>query len=94
MPIFHNFHITKFFTFFLVNVQANIVCKEMGFLSAASFSVKSKYGSVPSSFSFGKISCSGDESSLNECSQFLDKAYCFRDYGGAGVACKDNGGMT
>ena len=62
----------------------------MGFLSAASFSVKSKYGSVPSSFAYGKISCSGDESSLNECSQsdetiivgqiFLEQYYVVWDF--------------
>jgi hypothetical protein len=65
----------------------------LGFLAALSFSVKSEFGLVPTNYSLGAIDCSGNEMSLDECSSVTSNGQCWGN-GGAGVVCKDSGGMT
>ena len=67
-------------------MQANVVCKQLGFQEAEYFTTESKFGKVTEDFSFDQVECSGQEESLDDC-KHDDTEDCGADEA-AGVVCK------
>jgi hypothetical protein len=53
-------------------VQANVVCKELGYDGAKMALSNSHFGSVPRRFAFDDVHCNGNESALHKCSHLTD----------------------
>ena len=80
----HKGRYCKYVLFFFQ--QANVVCKQLGFIKAAQFTVDSKFGTVSTNFSFDQVRCSGQEHFLEDCTY-----ESINDCGpneGAGVVCQ------
>jgi hypothetical protein len=65
--------------------QAAVVCRLLGFDGVDYVVTDSFFGQVEGTFSYDNVECTGDESSLDECSH-LDESNCTTDEG-AGVIC-------
>lgn len=80
-------YFTKFNVTTKNSFQANVVCRQLGFpLGALSYQCCSAYGTVPSSFSYDDVKCTGTETTLNACPH-SNVHNCFANEG-AGVICK------
>ena len=62
-----------------------MVCRQLGYLGAASFNCCSAYGPVPSTFAFDNVVCDGQETAISAC-QYFDVDDCGTDEG-IGVIC-------
>ncbi len=68
-------------------LQAKVVCRQLGFSRALSFTIKSKFGNVHSDFSYDEIQCQGNEDTLDSCPH--DNSEDCTHEEGAGVVCSD-----
>jgi len=48
-------------------IDANVVCRSLGFIEAADFTIKSSFGPSTTFSRIGQVNCRGQESSLMEC---------------------------
>jgi len=62
-----------------------VICRQLGFSRASSFTVCSRYGQVPTSFSYDDVACVGTELTLDSC-RHLNTHNC-GPHEGAGVVC-------
>lgn len=69
--------------------QANVVCKQLGFIRSANFTVHSRFGPIRGNFSYNNVECSGNESTLDECPHSNVERCTASD--GAGVQFTNNG---
>ena len=67
-------------------LQAEIFCKQLGFLGAEYMSSGSYFGKVSSDYAVEKIHCKGPEHSLDQC-HIQDSGKC-KHTEAAGVICK------
>ena len=65
----------------------------MGYPGAQELASKSKFGQVPTNFSYSQVKCSGKEKSLDDCSHEDDVPGCGAN-DGAGVVCQPTPGIT
>ena len=63
-----------------------MVCRQLGFSGAASATIDSHFGNVPTDFAYDNVNCSGNEDALDECTH-LDSENCDLTEG-AGVICE------
>ncbi len=68
------------------NKQANVVCRELGFESALEAVAYSKFGTYGGTFGLNHVRCSGNESSVFDCSSYEDVGCGPSEV--AGVVCK------
>ena len=68
-------------------LQAKVVCRQLGFSRALSFSIKSKFGNVHSDFSYDEIQCQGNEDTPDSCPHSNSEDCTHEE--GAGVVCSD-----
>ncbi len=69
----------------LMFFKARVVCQQLGYKDATSFTSGSHFGPVPEPFSYTDVQCSGDEESLDKCS--LSNSINCNPNKGAGVIC-------
>jgi hypothetical protein len=67
-------------------VQANVVCKELGYDGAEMAFTDSHFGSVPSRFAFDNVDCNGSESAVHKCPHLTD--HDCQQGEAAGVVCR------
>ena len=77
---------SKHLSFILIWLQAEIFCKQLGFLGAEYMSSGSYFGKVSSDYAVEKIHCKGTEHSLDQC-HIHDSGKC-KHTEAAGVICK------
>ncbi len=63
-----------------------MVCRQLGFLRAVKITVNSHFGSVPETFSFDDLSCSGNERTIQDCPHVITENCGGSE--GAGVVCE------
>ena len=68
--------------------DANVVCRQLGFVSAIAVYSKSHFGQVNSSFSIINLNCSGKETQIQECPHNTQTSANCGVNDGAGVECK------
>jgi len=51
----------------LFSIQADVVCKQLGFLGAARATIESEFGNVHDTFSYDNVDCYGTEDALDDC---------------------------
>jgi len=69
----------------LTPLQANVVCRQLGFTHALKMHLGSYFGQVNGKFSLGMVKCIGNESSIGECTH-LNLVDC-KPTEVAGVTC-------
>ena len=75
----------------LLSLQADVVCKQLGYPNVREVTTESRFGDVTEKFAFDEVSCTGQEESLQQC-YYEDTNDC-RPAEAAGVVCheKDQG---
>ena len=68
-----------------MQLQAAVVCKQLGFPSAQSQTCCSAKGAVPTNFSYDDVECVGTEKTLDACPH-LNTHDCF-SYEGVWIVC-------
>ncbi len=71
--------------------QAKVVCKQLGCSQVINMTDGSKFGSVPSNFSYDDVACLGIEADLNSCPH--NNAHNCGTTEGAGVICQQFSGL-
>ena len=66
--------------------QANVVCRQLGFIKAKGITKESKFGIVPPEFAFDRVDCSGPEAELGDC-RSTSGSVCTESTEGAGIVC-------
>ena len=66
--------------------DANVLCRNLGYIGAADFTIKSFFGTSDTYFLFGDVDCRGDELSLDECPKSFSVSSC-NTHTIAGVHC-------
>ena len=72
-------------------MQANVVCRQLGYSGATDVYTGSYFGVTPDDFSYDDVYCSGSETSLDDCPH-NNEENC-NGYEAAGVVC-DGGSST
>merc|ERR1712126_757160 len=72
-------------------VDADVVCKQLGFRGAKENIIDSTFGSVPNNFILDDIDCEGDETDIRDCTYDEDDDCGSSE--GAGVICNDDFGV-
>ena len=67
-------------------LQANVVCRQLGFDGASKVHNNSHFGLVSDNFSYDDIRCTGDEATLDDCNHNQNAEDCAYSEG-AGVEC-------
>ena len=49
------------------SAEAMVICRQLGFPSAKSYTIGSYFGKVSSKFAIDSLNCVGNETSLNQC---------------------------
>ncbi len=70
--------------------QANVVCKQLKYKTAISYSCCSPRGPVPSNFSYDNVQCTGTEATLDACPH-ANTHDCFPNEG-AWIVCSNETG--
>lgn len=74
-----------FVKYVFANFQANIVCKQLGFLGALNATIGSAFGLVTPVFSYDDVKCIGFESTIDDCPH-IDEDDCGPDEGDWGAS--------
>ena len=69
--------------------QADVVCRQLGFLKAKAITEASKFGLVTPKNSYASVVCLGNETSIDDCETDIDLC---SEKQGAGVVCEEFGG--
>lgn len=67
--------------------EAEVVCRQLGYIGAESYSVNHEYGIQDATFRWRNVFCQGDETSLLECSFEEHSGHVSDDGRVAGVSC-------
>ena len=74
--------------------EAEVVCRQLGYTGAESFSVNHKYGIAYERFKWKNVLCRGDEERLIDCEYEEDSAFSSQDGRIAGVSCLEGSEPT